>query len=178
MISLFSAGISSVTSPATSMAVVNPRIRNFDTTWYYQYPATIADDAYLRNRFFPWQVYQGDGDGVLLWNVAFYGRPSQRSTGKSVSPWDNPSASAESAYTTVFYPPRPGTGESVVPSIRAINIGDAIDDFDYLKLYEEKVGKDAVKKLLSSVLPEATTPPLDPVRFFELRKKMADALER
>ena len=157
---------------------INPRIRNFDTTWYYQYPATIADDAYLRNRFFPWQVYQGDGDGVLLWNVAFYGRPSQRSTGKSVSPWDNPSASAESAYTTVFYPPRPGTGESVVPSIRAINIGDAIDDFDYLKLYEEKVGKDAVKKLLSSVLPEATTPPLDPVRFFELRKRMADALER
>ena len=65
-----------------------------------------------------------------------------------------------------------------MPSIRAINIGDAIDDFDYLKLYEEKVGKDAVKKLLSSVLPEATTPPLDPVRFFELRKKMADALER
>ena len=78
----------------------------------------------------------------------------------------------------MFYPPRPDTGEGVVPSIRAINIGDAIDDFDYLKLYEAKVGKDAVKKLLASVLPEPTARPADPFAFLEIRRQIADALER
>ena len=155
---------------------VNPQIRNFDTTWYYQYPAYITDDAYLRNRFFPWQVYRADGEGVLLWNVVYYGNPSKKS--KSVNPWINPASMYENAYTVVFYPPRPGTGEGVVPTIRAINIGDAIDDFDYLKLYEAKVGREAVKKLLLSVLPEATTLPTDPFAFLKLRREIADALER
>ncbi len=159
-------------------SAVNPQIRNFDTTWYYQYPTTITDDAYLRNRFFPWQVYQGDGEGVLLWNVAFYGNPTKKSGKKSVNPWDNPSAVYASANTTVFYPPRPGTGDGVVPSIRAINIGDAIDDFDYLKLYEAKVGREAVKKLISSVLPEPTTHPADPHAFLKVRREIADTLER
>ena len=156
---------------------VNPQIRNFDTTWYYQYPAFITDDAYLRNRFFPWQVYRADGEGVLLWNVAYYGNPSSKKS-KGAKPWDNPAAMYENAYTVVFYPPRPGTGEGVVPSIRAINIGDAIDDFDYLKLYEAKVGRNAVKKLLLSVLPEPTTLPTDPFAFLKLRHEIADALER
>ena len=158
-------------------SAVNPQIRNFDTTWYYQYPSSITDDAYLRNRFFPWQVYQGNGEGVLLWNVVYYGNPKSTRF-KNGNPWDNPSATCESAYTTVFYPPRPGTGEGVVPSIRAINIGDAIDDFDYLKLYEAKVGRESVKSLLSSVLPEATTRPSDPFAFLELRRSVADALEK
>ena len=156
---------------------VNPQIRNFDTTWYYQYPAVITDGEYLRNRFFPWQVYRADGEGVLLWNVVYYGNPKSKRS-NSANPWDNPAAAYESAYTAVFYPPRPGMGEGVVPSIRAINIGDAIDDFDYLKLYEAKVGKDAVKKLLSSVLPEPTTRPADPFAFLKIRRQIADALER
>lgn len=159
-------------------STVNPQIRNFDTTWYYQYPTTITDDAYLLNRFFPWQVYQGDGEGVLLWNVAFYGNPTQKPGGKSVSPWDNPSAAYESAITTVFYPPRPSTGDGVVPSIRAINVGDAIEDFDYLKLYESKVGNESVKKLISSVLPEPTARLDDPHAFMKLRRQVADALEK
>lgn len=152
--------------------------RNFDTSWYYQYPASISDEDYLRNRFFPWQVYRADGEGVLLWNAAFYGNPSSKRKGrKSGNPWDNPAVAYENAYTTVFYPPRPGTDDGVVPSIRAINIGDAIDDFDYLKLYEAKVGKDAVRKLLSALLPEPTALPSDPSEFLKLRALMAEELE-
>ena len=159
-------------------ATVNPQVRNFETSWYYQYPAVITDSDYLRGRFFPWQVYQADGEGVLLWDVAFYGNPTlKRSRIKAGDPWQNPSVAYENAYTTVFYPPRPGTGEGVVPSIRAVNIGDAIEDFDYLKLYEAKFGRAAVKELLSSVLPVATALPVNPVAFLKLRRKMAEALE-
>ena len=158
-------------------SAVNPRVRNFDATWYYQYPADITDEKYLRNRFFPWQVYRADGEGVLLWNVVFYGNPGAKAS-KSCNPWENPAAVYENAGTTVFYPPRPGVAEGVVPSIRAINIGDAIEDFDYLKLYESKVGREGVQKLLSAVLPEATATPSDPFAFLELRRKMADELER
>ena len=158
---------------------VNPQTRNFDTTWYYQYPAEITDEKYLLNRFFTWQVYRGNGDGVLLWSVAFYGKPNSRNRrSKFGNPWQNPSIAYESAYTTVFYPPRPGTNDGVVPSIRAITIGDAIDDFDYLRLYEAKVGKAAVQELLSSVLPEATTAPADPMAFLKIRRQIAEELEK
>ena len=155
-------------------SAVHPRTRNFNESWYYQYPATIEDNGYLRNRFFPWQVYRGDGVGVLLWNIVWYGNPKKGSH----NPWTELTAEYENAYATVFYPPRPGVDKGVVMSMRAINIGDAIEDFDYLKLYEEKVGKKAVNDLLSSVLPEATTLPTDPFAFLKLRKRMAEALEK
>ena len=57
------------------------------------------------------------------------------------------------------------------------SIGDAIEDFDYLKLYEAKFGRAAVKEMLSSVLPVATALPVNPVAFLKLRRKMAEALE-
>ena len=154
-------------------AALNPRIRNFDEPWYYQYPATIEDGRYLRNRFFPWQVYRGGGVGVLLWNVVWYGNPKNGSH----NPWTELTAMNDSAYPTIFYPPRSGLDEGVVMSMRAVNIGDAIDDFDYIKLYEEKVGREAVDKLLSAVLPEATTNPNDPIAFLRLREEMADRIE-
>ena len=159
---------------------VNSRVRNFDATWYYQYPSVITDEKYLLNRFFTWQVYRGNGEGVLLWCAAYYGNPVSKRKGrnKSGNPWQNPSVVYESAYTTVFYPPRPGTNEGVVPSIRAITIGDAIDDFDYLRLYEAKVGKAAVQELLSSVLPETTTAPADPTAFLKIRRQIAEELEK
>ena len=158
---------------------INPQVRNFDTSWYYQYPAVITDSEYLRNRFFPWQVYQADGDGVLLWSVAYYGKPNpKRPKLKLVSPWLNPAVAYESAYTTLFYPPRQGKNEGVVSTIRAINIGDGIDDFDYLKLYEEKFGKENLKKLIKNVLPEATNLPSDQAAFLKLRREIAECLER
>ena len=155
-------------------STVHPRVRNFGESWYYQYPASIEDDDYLCNRFFPWQVYQGDGAGVLLWNVVWYG-PAKKG---AHNPWTELTAMYESAYATVFYPPRPGVDKGVVMSMRAVNIGDAIEDFDYLKLCEEKVGKDAVRGWLSSVLPEVTATPTNPFAFLKLRKRMAEALEK
>ena len=60
------------------------------------------------------------------------------------------------------------------PSIRAINIGDAID---YLKPCEAKVGRETVKKLFSVVLPEPTAQPSAPLAFRSLCRQMGDALE-
>jgi len=155
-------------------SAIHPRVNNFDESWYYQYPATIEDGAYLSNRFFPWQVYQGDGVGVLLWNIVWYGDGKK----DAHNPWTELTAMYDNAVPTVFYPPRPGVDKGAVMSMRAVNIGDAIEDFDYLKLYEEKAGAAEVKKLLSSVLPEATTRPTDPFAFLKLRKRMAEALEK
>ena len=59
-----------------------------------------------------------------------------------------------------------------------INISDAIDDFDYIKLYEAKKGADATKKLLSKVLPTPLAHPDDPLAFLELRRQMADVLDK
>lgn len=155
-------------------AAINPQIVNFKETWYYQYAATIEDGSYLRNRFYPWQVYMADGSGVLLWNVIYYGGGRKG----TFNPWTDLTAIYDDARPTIFYPPREGRDEGTVLSMRTINISDAIDDFDYLKLYETKVGKAAVKELLSGVLPEPLARPADPMAFLAVRSKIADALDR
>ena len=156
-----------------SSATINPQVVNFKESWFYQYVSTIADGGYLRNRFYPWQVYMANGSGVLLWNVIYYG------SGRKgyFNPWENLTAKYDHAQPTIFYPPREGKDEGTVLSMRTINIADAIDDFDYIKLYEDRVGKDAVKKLLSKVLPTPLTHPSDPVAFLDIRRRIADALE-
>ena len=155
-------------------ANIKPQVVNFKETWFYQYAATIEDGNYLRNRFYPWQVYMANGCGVLLWNVIHYG------SGRKgwFNPWTNLTAKYDHAQPTIFYPPREGKDKGTVMSMRTINISDAIDDFDYIKLYEAKAGKEATQKMLSEVLPEPLARPADPLAFLAIRRRMADALEK
>lgn len=154
-------------------ANINPQVVNFKETWFYQYAASIEDGNYLRNRFYPWQVYMAGGDGVLLWNVIHYG------SGRKgwFNPWTNLTARYDHAQPTLFYPPREGKDKGTVMSMRTINISDAIDDFDYIRLYEVKAGRNAARKMLSEVLPEPLARPADPLAFLAIRRRMADALE-
>jgi hypothetical protein len=157
-----------------SSATINPQVVNFKESWFYQYTATIEDGNYLRNRFYPWQVYMANGCGVLLWNVIYYGSAKKGCH----NPWTNLTAMYDHAQPTIFYPPREGKNEGTVMSMRTINISDAIDDFDYIKLYEAKKGADATKKLLSKVLPTPLAHPDDPLAFLELRRQMAEVLDK
>ena len=110
---------------------------------------------------------------MLLWNVIHYG------SGRKgwFNPWTNLTARYDHAQPTLFYPPREGKDKGTVMSMRTINISDAIDDFDYIRLYEAKAGRDAARKMLSEVLPEPLARPADPLAFLAIRRRMADALE-
>lgn len=152
---------------------VNPRIVNFRETLYYQYASTIEDSEYFRNRFYTWQVYMADGIGALLWNVTYCGNERKGFH----NPWTELTAMYDHAKPTIFYPPREGKDEGVVMSMRMINISDAIDDFDYIKLYEARKGRDAAKRLLSEVLPEPLARTSSPQAFLSVRRKIADVLE-
>ena len=153
---------------------INPQNINFKESWYYQYASTIDDFSYLRNRFYTWQVYMADGSGVLLWNVIHCG--SKRKG--FFNPWDNPAHRYQNAGPTLFYPPKEGFSQGTVMSMRAINIADAIEDFDYIKMYEAKLGKEAAKRLLSEVLPEPLARPKEESEFIAVRRAMADELEK
>ena len=115
-----------------------------------------------------------NGCGVLLWNVIYYGSGRKG----CFNPWTNLTAKYDHAQPTIFYPPREGKDKGTVMSMRTINISDAIDDFDYIKLYEAKVGKESAKRLISGVLPHPLTHPADPMAFLAIRRQMADEIER
>ena len=115
-----------------------------------------------------------DGSGVLLWNVIHCG--SKRKG--FFNPWDNPAHRYQNAGPTLFYPPKEGFSQGTVMSMRAINIADAIEDFDYIKMYEAKLGKEAAKRLLSEVLPEPLARPKEESEFIAVRRAMADELEK
>ncbi len=144
--------------------------------WYYNWRVDIDPYNYICNRLYPWQIYSADGNGGLLWNTV--------SNPKGVNPWDNLDKTYGCGAATIFYPPLK-EGEELIPSLRAAQIREGIDDFDYLRILENKVnalfpgqGKAHVKEIIRTLIPEA---PFEyknnPHLLYALRDRIADEIE-
>ena len=102
----------------------------------------------------------------------FYGH-----NGKPFDPWTALGTTYSEPVATIFYPPYQGKG-GVVPSIRAWQMRDGIEDFDYLKLLEAKKGRDYVLKTIAPLIPDPLEPASDYRKMLEIREKIAAELER
>ena len=65
----------------------------------------------------------------------------------------------------------------MVPSIRAWQIRDGIEDFDYLKLLEAKKGRDYVLKTIAPVITDPLESVSDHLTLRKVREKIAAELE-
>ena len=113
----------------------------------------------------------GGGNGALLWSTMFYGK------GKTFDPWTELGSQYSEPLPTIFYPPYQGKG-GVVPSLRAWQMRDGIEDFDYLKLLEAKKGRDYVLQTIASLIPDPLEPASDYRKMLEIREKIAAELEK
>ena len=146
--------------------------KNYREHWYYQYASSMDPARFLAARSYPWKVYLADGCGALLWSTMYYGPK-----GKPFDPWTELGTRYAEPYATIFYPPYQGKG-GVVPSLRAWQIRDGIEDFDYLKLLEAKKGRAYVLKTIAPFISDPLGFPTDHQMLLKVREKIAAELEQ
>ncbi len=144
--------------------------------WYYNWVVRMDSHDYIRARLYPWQIYSADGNGGLLWNTIYI--PD------GINPWNDMDKVSANGGATIFYPPR-HQDEGLVPSLRAAQIRESIDDFDYMRILENKIdalfpgqGKIRVKEILRALIPVAPFEyKNDPHLLYALRGRIADEIE-
>ena len=101
----------------------------------------------LMRRIFAWQQYLLGFDGLLFWNVCYF----------TSNPWASellPRGSGVNGNGFLLYPGGPIGQDPKVPiaSLRLKQFASGMDDYDYFRLYEEAVGRNATAELMSSVM--------------------------
>ncbi|MFA6665455.1 MAG: glycoside hydrolase domain-containing protein, partial [Armatimonadota bacterium] len=144
--------------------------------WYYNWVVRLDPYDYIRGRLYTWQIYSADGNGGLLWNTVF--------NPKGINPWNDFEKTHSCGGATIFYPPRK-EGEEMIPSLRAAQVREGIDDFDYLRILENKIdslfpgqGKARVKEIIRALIPQMPFEyKNDPHLLYALRDRIADEIE-
>ena len=151
---------------------VHSPAKNFREHWYYQFVSSMDPARYLAARSYPWRVYLADGCGGLLWSTMYYGPK-----GNPFDPWTELGTKYSEPFATIFYPPYRGKG-GVVPSLRAWQIRDGIEDFDYLKLLEAKKGRAYVLETIAPFISDPLEIQTDHRMLLKVREIIAAELEQ
>ena len=115
---------------------------NGDRAWWYVCCGPGGDYCNMfihyqgtRHRLLFWQQYQQDLTGLLYWSSVYWEKANPWFS--SVT-WNSYGACGDGSW---FYPgPAAGLKEPV-PSLRLKNIADGLEDYDLLRMAEEKLGR-------------------------------------
>lgn len=144
---------------------------NYQECWYYQFQSSLDPAQFLCARSYPWKIYAANGTGGLLWSTLYCGGGEN-----TFNPWTELGTKYENPVATIFYPPYQGSG-GVVPSLRAWQMRDGIEDFDYLKLLEQKKGREYVLNCMASFIKDPLENPADFRALDAIRAQIAAELE-
>ncbi len=150
---------------------------SFDT--YRGLPSYVIDTDARQHRSMEWLSYIFAMQGELYYEVA-----QHLSRGLD---WDSGYAYCDfggNGDGSLFYPGKPsdprigGTTDFPLESIRLKLIREGMEDYEYLRLYEAKFGRDATLALAKSVFPDvAGGRASTPEQLYAVRKTIADALD-
>lgn len=155
------AKICNIRYPIPATDFINNFIGKFDDLWTYYCSAQACknvsnrffSNASVRNRIIGYQLYKYDIKGFLHWGYNFY---YTRLSKKAIDPYKITDAGKAfaSGDSFVVYP-----GENLKPlnSLRLNVFYDGLQDMRALQLLEEKIGKDAVVKLMENGTDEPIT---------------------
>lgn len=132
--------------------------------WHIDWPL-------LAYRIPTWINYQYDITGLLYWSTVT----------TVVDPWGNPAFAHPAHYNGggyLFYPGVPCGIEGPVACVRIKNLRDGMEDYEYLAILEKLAGKDAVKKIVSTIAPNWWQFSKDPNEILAAREKLATEIIR
>ncbi len=145
-------------------------VKNFKNLWLYQWDSSLDPAQTVSARLFGWRLYAANASGALLWQTIYCGGGKYE-----FNPWKEIGVRHPNA--CIIYPPYQGKG-GVVPSLRLMQIRDGIEDYNILKMLEQKKGRDFVTKLIAPSIPEPLTAVNDPLLMEQIRDKAAKELEK
>jgi hypothetical protein len=126
----------------------------------------------LELRMWLWQTYQYNTNGIVYWCANYWGDVSD--------PWTNPNTvSQTNAYGggTIMYPGNKVGIDGPVGSIRMELIRDGLEDYDYLSLLEQKIGRTAVLPYVQKLSQSWTTYTKDTTLFDTVRDEIGRTIE-
>lgn len=158
------------------MDEIREGVKRGEKMWIYNWPIHLDDYEYIQNRLFPWLAYMIDSDGVLLWNII--------DTDGKTNPWTDMNKTYANGAATLLYPHPSGNGP-YIDSQRFAMVKEAIDDYDYFKILENKIdsikkgwGKSRVKEMIAALIYKA---PFefnnDSSLLYHIRDDIADEIE-
>ena len=140
---------------------------NYDKVKDYDPPYWHIDAPLTSYRTPTWMNYQYGISGLLYWSLT---------TGVK-DDWHYPS------FRVVFngegyciYPGTPCGIDGPISSIRLKSIRESMEDYEYLHLYEELAGREAVMKIISKVAPNWWDTSKDPKVIFSAREMLAEEI--
>ena len=136
------------------------------------WPSYMVDHTAIRNRIMGWQAYRYDLSGELYFDVNYaYGNSN---------PWVSQLHFGGNGDGNLFYPGRPadigGTTHIPVESIRLKQIRDGLEDYEYLLLLDQQVGRAAALSQISPVITNTYTYTTSPTQLLDLRTTIGASL--
>ena len=130
----------------------------------------------LEGRLLTWQQYRENCDGVFNWGVNYWHRRSLvDDSDVYLSGWNyGAGMSGMTGDGLMIYPGKNGP----IPSIRLANVRDGVQDYEWMKLAESKVGGEAVQAVVGTIAPDQTHIVRDPARIHAARAKLVQLIQK
>ncbi len=141
--------------------------------WWYNVGSRIETPG-IQTRAIIWDSYSRNVDGILDWGINYW-------TYNTVNedPWQGTRRGGDGY---LLYPGTAvGVDDDLVSSIRLENLGDGIEDYEYLKLIENKYGKDFARGIAENIakgsyFAKNRFETVDPDELNDLRERIADMI--
>lgn len=139
-------------------------VKNYDSPYWHI-------DALLTSHRTPtWMNYQYGITGLLYWSL----------NTKVLDTWNVPAFSHFGSHSNgggyFMYPGVPCGINGPVSSIRLKNLREAMEDYEYLHIYEKLAGRDAVLKIVSKIAPNWWTTSTNPKEILSARESIAQEI--
>lgn len=158
---------------------------------HHPYPNNFIDYAAVDHRILPWITWRYGVNGILYWDTTYW-RDNPWEIAMSYTPdgkgrWGN--GDGRLLYPPVKKPSDTFVAKGPVPSIRWEMIREGIEDYDYFRILQDRVNRNAAKggaavvkgrealKLVGSSAKSRTEYARDPAKIESVRAKVAEAIE-
>jgi hypothetical protein len=140
--------------------------------YFTGWPSTMIDHSGLRNRIMEWFSWKYDVGGELYFNMneAYFKN----------DPWKDVRLFGGNGDGTLYYPGRPdvigGTTHIPVESIRLKLIREGLEDYEYLAMLSQRLGRAAVTEMVNTLLRRTYDFDRDPQKLYALRETIGRKL--
>jgi hypothetical protein len=168
-----------------------PPRKSYSRLWWYQacmshgcdivggryfsgWPNLAIDAPAMSHRILEWLTFAYDVGGELYYNTV-------EAYLDGGDPWRDSRRHGGNGDGTLFYPGRPdrigGRSEVPVESIRLKLVREGLEDYEYLKLYQSRLGREAAEAMARKLVRRTFDWEHDPRLLFRVRHEIAAALD-
>ena len=123
----------------------------------------------IQHRAVMWRVWKENGTGFLYWAVNRYGKES---SARGISFKER----LPKGDGVLLYPGKPFAVEGPLASARLERFRDGFEDYEYLKAFEEKYGRDQAQKMLKIIYNGPTSYTNSPKKIETMRRKILEKM--